>query len=179
MSKCNFCESESYGNGLCRKHYDADYYQRNKLKRKAQMLEYEKLNKSARKISRRDNERQRYHNDLQFRFQKKIRRCVQRAFKKLDMIKGGKTFSLLGFKAEELKNKMSSYLDKECESCHNVTVTLDNSAIDHIIPLCSAKSREDIINLNQLSNLRLICRHCNAVKLEEDLRFRDAMKAQV
>jgi RNA ligase (TIGR02306 family) len=45
-----------------------------------------------------------------------------------------------------------------------VVINLENSHIDHIVPLAQARTITDVISLNQLNNLRLICSKCNLKK---------------
>jgi len=42
-----------------------------------------------------------------------------------------------------------------------------NYEIDHIIPISLAKTENDVIRLNQLNNLRLICKNCNRNKRDK------------
>lgn len=128
------------------------------------------MNKEERRAYARKLENDRYHNDPVFRFRKNLRRRMQLSFRKYGIVKGGKTFQILGYSPQDLHDKLSSYIDKLCEYCDVSTITLTNSVIDHIVPICSATSKEEIVKLNQLDNLRLICRHCNAVKVADDLK---------
>ena len=43
-------------------------------------------------------------------------------------------------------------------------VSISESVIDHIIPISLAQNVKEIIELNSLSNLRLICKSCNQLK---------------
>jgi len=74
------------------------------------------------------------------------------------------TMSLLGFTKEELGQKLLPYLYRPCDRCKNVELTNENSHMDHILPLSLAQTKEEIIYLNQLHNLRLICKTCNLKK---------------
>lgn len=105
------------------------------------------------------------------RFENKIRCCIKGAFRKNKFVKNGRTFDLLGFSAVELTAYLNSFLDKLCIVCNVVKITLDNSNIDHIIPIGSAVSIEEIINLNQTDNLRLICKKCNMDKVPQDVKY--------
>ena len=62
-----------------------------------------------------------------------------------------------------MKNHLGKWLDRPCEDCSK-QLFLENSSIDHIKPLSLAKTEGEIIELNQLSNLRLVCRPCNSKK---------------
>lgn len=175
--QCAQCTEPSYSNNLCRKHYDEKYYISNKSKRKLQIQKYDKSHKNDRNARARKRNKERYKTDTLYRFSRKIRRVIIRAFKQLNMIKNGKTFKLLGYAPQDLNNKMVSYINSVCEECNITIIDINNSAMDHIIPMCSASSKEDIIKLNQLNNLRLICRHCNSIKLSQDLKFKKKQKS--
>lgn len=48
----------------------------------------------------------------------------------------------------------------QCPMC-KISYDVINRDIDHIIPICTAKTIEDINRLFQLSNLTLLCWKCN------------------
>ena len=51
-----------------------------------------------------------------------------------------------------------------CERCQDVIITFKNYEIDHIIAISLAVSIDEIIQLNQLEYLRLLCSKCNQEK---------------
>ncbi len=104
-------------------------------------------------------------------FSSRIRTSLRKAFRKNKITKEGTTFGLLGFSGNELNNHLKILLNTACCLCKVVILTLENSNIDHIIPIASASSKEEILKLNQLSNLRLICAGCNLNKISEDLKI--------
>jgi len=50
--------------------------------------------------------------------------------------------------------------DKMCLACG----TTKKLTIDHIIPVSSAKSTEDLLKLNEEENLITLCEKCNSIK---------------
>jgi len=74
------------------------------------------------------------------------------------------TFQMLNYTKQEFYNHMEKYLNKPCERCGKVIITIKNMSIDHIIPSSTAKILDDVIRLNQLDNIRIICPRCNMSK---------------
>jgi len=75
-------------------------------------------------------------------------------------------FKDLGYPSEELRNhlnKTKDQQDNKCPGCHRNYDEI-GFTIEHIIPLFSGNSKEEIINLFQLSNLSLMCKSCNSSK---------------
>lgn len=109
--------------------------------------------------------------DEQFKYRKfhvNISRSLRRALSHLGTSKMGRsTFNLLGYGKPHFINHIQKYLDKPCESklvCSGILITKTAATLDHIIPISSAQSREDVIRLNQLENIRVICFPCNRKK---------------
>jgi RNA ligase (TIGR02306 family) len=94
----------------------------------------------------------------------RLRQSIKHAFKHKGLVKIGRTFDLLKYQPGDLFNYLSQYMDKPCLVCNKVNININNADIDHIIPISSAITYQDIINLNQLSNIRLICHICNIKK---------------
>lgn len=100
-----------------------------------------------------------------FRVIGNFRAYFRKAFLSKGIRKQEATFSLLGFSAQDLYFHLKKYVGKKCLVCKERTISMGkNSVIDHIIPICIAKTKNGIIMLNQLKNLRLICSECNLKK---------------
>lgn len=97
-------------------------------------------------------------------FADRIRRRLRHVLKKGGVSKPAPTFSLLGYQPAALHTHLSRYLNNPCEVCHKIVLTVATSHIDHIQPIAVAKSLEDVVRLNALTNLRLICARCNLSK---------------
>lgn len=98
----------------------------------------------------------------------RIRGAIWRALRRKELGKiGGPTFKLLGYSKEEAYLHLSSFLNKPCleqSSCNGIILNVENSHVDHIVPQHIANTLEEIVKINQLSNLRLICSPCNLKK---------------
>lgn len=67
----------------------------------------------------------------------------------------------LGYSPVDVHRHLLPYLDKPCEECGVEFEGLPSAEVDHIVPICTAKTIDEIWELNRLSNLRLICPRCN------------------
>lgn len=103
-------------------------------------------------------------NNPLFNFADRLRRLVRKSWARQVTTKRGKTFDLLGYTPQALLDHLSMFLNKLCCSCGNITITIANSHIDHIIPVKTIKTKEDVVTINSLDNLRLICAKCNLIK---------------
>jgi ribosomal protein L13 len=100
------------------------------------------------KESRKKTKEKRKSNPLSV-MQKRLSRLHRHALAKVNAIKSSKTFEQLGYTVFEFK----SHIEKQFEK----GMSWDNMhewQIDHIIPMSTAKTEDDVIKLNQLSNLR-------------------------
>lgn len=75
-------------------------------------------------------------------------------------------FKDLGYSGLELKNHLDKIKNLQNNRCPVCLLSYDKvkSSIDHIIPTITAKSKEDVIKLFNLSNLWLLCKNCNSSK---------------
>lgn len=76
----------------------------------------------------------------------------------------GKAFKLFPYTKQAAFEHLHPFLGEECQECKSVILTLSNSQIDHIKPLCKAKTEAEVIALYRLVNLRMICKDCNHKK---------------
>ncbi len=96
-----------------------------------------------------------------------LRNSIRQILKKKGFTKKSKTVEILGCTFEEFKEHLESkfeswmnwgnYGDPK-DGIYEVNKTWD---IDHIIPLSSAKTEEDIIKLNRYTNLQPLCSYFN------------------
>lgn len=79
-------------------------------------------------------------------------------------VKRGRTFDMLGYTPAELKTHLERQFKKgmNWENRHLWE-------IDHIIPISTAKTEDDVIALNQLSNLRPLWAEKNNEKKDKIL----------
>jgi len=147
----------------CRCNSLKEYYKLNEERIKSKSQTQYNLNRRKKINYQIIYEKQRRKIDPIFRISLNFKNMIRRAFKTKKILKDSKTFEMLGFSSQNLYKHLHQYIDKSCKEC-NVIITLENSHIDHIKPKRLAKSKEDIIELNQLINLRLICSQCNLKK---------------
>ena len=65
-----------------------------------------------------------------------------------------------GYTQIELHEHLHAFIGTPCYGCGE-TLTLKNAEIDHVIPLATAKTEDDVWELNKISNLRMMCGPCN------------------
>jgi hypothetical protein len=73
----------------------------------------------------------------------------------------------LGYTKRHLVDHLFSYIGKPCEEkrkCNGIILTLKNSSIDHALPVVCMENKWDLVRINQLDNLRMICLPCNMSK---------------
>ncbi len=108
----------------------------------------------------------RLKNDKVFKLKVNIRNLIRISLKRQSILKSNKTIDILGCSFEEL----NQYLESKFEPWMNWGNhgRYNNSPnygwdIDHIIPLSTAKTEEDVIKLNHYSNLQPLCSYNNRV----------------
>lgn len=109
---------------------------------------------------RRSNYRKRMENDLLFKLKQNIKSLINGSFKNRGLRKTNKTIAILGCSFEEYKEHIEKqfevWMDWNNYGSYNVGGKR-TWQIDHIIPISSAKTREELITLNHYSNLRPLC----------------------
>lgn len=147
--------------------------------RKKKKSEYQRKyrNTNGRDITlsrRRKEKKERRLTDSVFALQERVRARISNAFVRIDSPKPKATEQILGCTFDEFKK----YLESKFESW----MSWDNAGkyngelnygwdLDHIIPMCSAKTEEDVLRLNHYSNFQPLCsyinRHVKRDKIEE------------
>ena len=122
------------------------------------IIKWKETNKNYFKEYRQDNKlnaknyfKQRFDNEPIFKFKHNVRRLILHSFKRSSRTfkKSDRTEVILGCKIEEFINHISKKFTEG--------MTLENHGewhIDHIIPLATAKTKEDVILLNHYTNLQ-------------------------
>lgn len=146
------------------------WYQVNKQKNRERNIRWIKNNPERHKFHVAKKNKARKLDPLR-NLEDRIRNIIYLNFKENGYIKSQNTFDLLGYSGQELYLHLKNQLNHKCIICKKIKLTLKNCNIDHIIPMCSAKSKEDIIKLNKLENLRLLCKNCNNEKITSDIQF--------
>ena len=157
---CCYCKS-------CMDKSNKEWYKNNKEKVRERNKRYREENKgfmkectqnwkSKNKEHIKEYKRKKYHKDKKDNFYKlkiQTRHLIFKAFERKGYKKGSKTEEILGCNYETFinhlletyKNNYGAEWDK-IESLH----------IDHVIPISTAKSEEEIIKLNHYTNLQLL-----------------------
>ena len=143
-----------------RKEYDKRYREKNKEKVKASRVlsgkKYREKNKEN--IKQRDKiykEKTRYKRNARmkedplFKLKSNIRGLIRGSIKDKGWRKTTKTHSILGISF----NGFMSYLNN---NSYGFKVGDSDLDLDHIIPLCKAVNKEDIIQLNHYTNFQLL-----------------------
>lgn len=113
---------------------------------------YRKVNKSKIKARKTQYEKTRKKNDLLYNFKHKVRQLIIQAFKRSktsSFKKRTKSSELLGCTIDQLRDHLASKFQPG--------MTFENHGqwhIDHIIPLASAKTQEEVEKLCHYTNLQ-------------------------
>ena len=147
-----------------RKEYGKKYREENPEYFKKKNKEYNKNNRDKINEYTRVYAKNRKLVDPQYKLSGNIRQLIHQAFRRNNYTKKSKTHSILGCSFDELKNHMENQFTE--------WMTWDNHGsyngelnhgwdIDHIVPLSSAETEEDIIKLNHYTNLQPLCGYTN------------------
>ena len=113
---------------------------------------------------RNSRQRERYMEHPLYKISCSIRKAINKAIKRNNFEKKNKTVEILGCSFNEFKNfienKFEIWMTWENYGKYNGELNYGWD-IDHIIPLDSAKSEEDLLRLNHYSNLQPLCSKIN------------------
>lgn len=131
------------------KEYLKEYYRNNR----------DKINKRLRLYVK-----NRIESDELFKLNRLIRRVVNDSFSRSEYDKNNKTEEIIGIKFDELKlyieSKFEDWMTWENYGLYNGELN-HGWDIDHIIPLSSAKTEEELIKLCHYTNLQPLCSYTN------------------
>jgi len=146
------------------KEYNIEYKNKNIDKITKYQKEYRLLNKEDLNKSYIIRKKERYKNDIKYRVKSQIRALIFKIFKRKGVSKNSKTVDILGCSFEEFKlhleSKFENWMTWDNKGLYNGEFNYGWD-IDHIIPLSSANSEEDLYKLNHHTNLRPLCSHIN------------------
>jgi len=147
--------------------YQKNYATNNKEKIKKYKSEHAKLNKEKITEYKSNYQRERRKSDPLFKLKFSISSMIRKAFKNKNYTKKSKTFEILGCDVTFFKN----YIEEKFTS----EMTWENHGtfwdIDHIIPLSTAKSEDDVIKLNHYTNLQPLNSYINRVIKKDRVDF--------
>lgn len=140
-------EEKKEGKRASNRKYQAKYRIRNPNSEK----EWRLNNKDKKRKNQREWEKRKRKTDILFKLSQDARNLINSTFKRKNIIKPRKTEVLLGCSFE----KFISYILSQCPE--NTTVKdfgRFGYHIDHIIPLSSAKTEEELVKLCHYTNLQ-------------------------
>jgi hypothetical protein len=151
--------------------YNKKYREKPGIKEKQQILtkQWKEKNKEHYKEYciqyRKEYRKNKTKNDPLFKLEDNIRSSIYNAFKYKNISKSSKTREILGCSFEELKQHLESqfepWMNWNNRGNHSVSGQKISWDIDHIVPLSSAKTEDDIVKLNHYTNLQPICSYYN------------------
>ena len=141
-----------------------DNYRENKEKILNKNKQYYELNKNKINKQKRKYEKNRMEVDDLYKLSYSIRRNINISIKNKGYTKKSKTTDILGCSFPEFKkyieNQFKSWMNWNNKGLYNGQSNYGWD-IDHIIPLSTAKSEKDVINLNHYTNLQPLCSKFN------------------
>ena len=159
--KINKSKNEKYSNSDEEKDRRKKFSKENRHKINKYRKEYFQKNKDKYRKYKKD----RMNRDPLFKLSLMTSSLIRNSIKRMGYTKKGKTYKILGCSFEEFKIHMESQF-KEWMTWENhgiielgiIDIGWD---IDHIIPISSAETEEDIIRLNHYTNLQPLCSYTN------------------
>lgn len=141
------------------------YYQKNKEKLNQQGAEWRDRNKErANEWSRKYIKNKLLHNNL-FKLQMTIRNSINNSIRNNGYKKKSRTCEILGCSYEEFKNHIESqweeWMNWDNHGGYYKGKEKKKWDLDHVIPLASANTEEEIIKLNHYTNFQPLCSYIN------------------
>lgn len=144
--------------------YNREYYSKNKKTVQDQQKVYQNKNRQAINEKRRPRLNLQYKTNEIYHVKELCRRLIRLSFDRGGYKKATKTASILGCTFEMLNSHLISTAIKNYGKYDPENSIYE---IDHIIPLASAKSIEDIVKLNHYTNLQYLTRKDNQEKSDK------------
>jgi len=166
-NQCKLCIKELY---ILNKDKRQKYFQEWRSNNRNKHLEYNRIyyknNINSQKSRTRVYKKKRKNTDVVFKLTENSRNLIYNSIKNKGYSKKSKTYQILGCTFEEFKNYLESkfepWMSWENYGKYNGEFNFGWD-IDHIIPMSSAKSEEEVINLNHYTNLQPLCSYINRV----------------
>lgn len=152
-----------------------EYLEKNQDKFKEYFHNYNKINFDKRKKQREDRKdiikkynyeykKFRYENDEMYRTKCNVSKLIYSSLKSRGYKKNSSTYEILGCSYEEfrlhIESKFEDWMSWDNKSNFNGELNTGWD-YDHIIPLSSAETFEDVLKLNHYSNLQPLCSYVN------------------
>jgi hypothetical protein len=145
-----------------------------KLRKKLYWKGYRQIHKDRYRINHRIYKNLKKETDPIFRLKEVCRKIIGNSIRRNGYTKKSRTHEILGCLYEDFKNHIESQFETWMNwdnygLCNNeFNYGWD---IDHIVPLASAKSEEELLKLNHYTNLRPLCSHVNRNLKRDRLDF--------
>lgn len=143
----------------------AEYQKQHYLKNIENKKQYYKDNKEKILEDRKVYFKKQYHSDSLFKLRCCVRAMINNSFKNKRFRKNSKTQNILGCSFEEFKQYLELHFESwmNWDNKSNNIVTEPNTYwdVDHIIPISTAQTEEDVVKLNHYTNLRPCCAYYN------------------
>ena len=168
--ECKKCETkrrkEYYNNNIDKiKKIQKEYTIRNKQSKIEYDKKYRKENKKA--ITKRQSawcKRKRTENKI-YKLKGQVRCCLRDSFRRKKYKKNGKTENILGCDYSNfIKHLLQTFKNNYGYEWNGI----EKVAIDHIIPLATAKTEEEVIKLCHYTNLQLL-KHIDNLKKSNNI----------
>jgi hypothetical protein len=146
------------------------YRESNRESKNKYLKEWRQKNSEEIKKYRRKKYKQTRKNNPLFKLKENIKRLIRQSFKAKNHTKKTNSSKIIGCSFEQFKIHIEQQFDSWM-NWNNYGVYKINSnrtwQIDHIVPLATAKTEEDIIKLNHYMNLRPLCSKENLDKRDK------------
>ncbi len=149
---------------VCKAEADHQRYVKNREKHKQRSRNYYDNNREAVRKTHRKYWASK-HKDLAFRLRHSLANSVQYAYKSKNMRKSKKTSDVLGCTYEYFVQHIESQFEPWMnESNYGRCIPGESNVgwdIDHVVPLASAETEEDLVRLCHYTNLKPVCSNYN------------------
>lgn len=150
-----------------KKEADKKYATENKTILNTKKKKWAEANKAKVKKAKADYVAKKLNSDKLYRLKHNVGCAIRQSFKRHGYTKNARSFKILGCSYEDFKQhleaKFKSWMtwDNYGKSKEKIFTPNKTWDIDHIIPLSSAKTEEDVIRLNHYTNLQPLCSFVN------------------
>lgn len=145
-----------------------EYKEKNKELVNKYAIDYYYNNKDSEKYKERKKNyyKNRLNDDIFYKIRHYLTCMIGTYFRNGGFTKKTRTYEIIGCSFEDFKlhieNKFEPWMTWENRGLYNGTLNYGWD-IDHIIPISSAETEDDIVRLNHYSNLRPLCSYINRV----------------
>jgi len=139
------------------KAYQKSRYEANREEIRAKNKAYHEANREKINARQKAYVKARYNRDPLFRLIRIFRKAVNQGFKSVGLKKDVKSLDCLGCSWEEFQDHIQSQFYDRAETGEKMTLKnhgLSGWHLDHIVPISSAKTKEDVIRLSHYTNFQ-------------------------